>query len=90
MQFKRCLSASLFALALPFSLHSLLPVNSHSFPVRSPAPPTPLASTLQRAKGLFENNDPAKGGSEYLRQKISIAERIVLEVCVYSSVDACV
>jgi hypothetical protein len=34
----------------------------------------------QRAKGLFENNDPAKGGSAYLQQKITIAEKILLEV----------
>mmetsp|Transcript_57712 Transcript_57712/g.84594 ORF Transcript_57712/g.84594 Transcript_57712/m.84594 type:complete len:124 (-) Transcript_57712:173-544(-) len=38
-----------------------------------------LDAIQERAKGLFENNDPAKGGSEYLRQKISIAERIILE-----------
>jgi hypothetical protein len=40
------------------------------------------AFELQRAKGLFESNDPAKGGSDYFRQKITIAEKIILEVCV--------
>ena len=40
------------------------------------------AFELQRAKGLFESNDPAKGGSDYFRQKITIAEKIILEACV--------
>jgi hypothetical protein len=47
------------------------------------------AFELQRAKGLFESNDPAKGGSDYFRQKITIAEKIILEVCVCVCVSAC-
>lgn len=44
-------------------------------------PPCAIPFLDQRAKGLFANNDPSKGGSAYLQQKITIAEKILLEVC---------
>ena len=44
-------------------------------------PPCVIPFLYQRAKGLFTNNDPSKGGSAYLQQKITIAEKILLEVC---------
>lgn len=40
---------------------------------------TDTEAIKDRARALFENNDPAKGGSEYLQQKITIAEKILLE-----------
>uniref|UniRef100_A0A7S0VXQ6 Mitochondrial import inner membrane translocase subunit TIM16 n=1 Tax=Hemiselmis tepida TaxID=464990 RepID=A0A7S0VXQ6_9CRYP len=41
--------------------------------------PPPDGEVTERSTTIFEANDPAKGGSKYLQEKVDLARRILLE-----------